>query len=304
MANLFFYLNFWARYFLKLFPNNIPELNDFPANDINYYCKLDSEFSIQNGIMLNDINLLKHSGYSYDIYRIIYPFHHSLRFNYLPGDITHIPPEPTFVKSRPICKGNENSILLPLDSRRHLRFAHDKLVFDQKKEGVVWRGAAYQESRKLFLRTCNNYNFVNLGNTAKAKGVTIEFAKPRLTISEQLKYKFIVSIEGNDVATNLKWIMSSNSVCMMPKPKFETWFKEGTLISGVHYIQLKDDFSDLEKQYNKYRKDPRACIRIAKQANEYANSFKSPLTNLLLARCVVSKYFKYLKRVSCSDSLK
>ena len=295
MTNLLFYLNFWSRYFLKLFPNHIPKPNEFSANDINYYCKLDSEFSIQNGVRLNEVNLLKNSGYSYDIYKIIYPFHRSLRFNYLPGDITHIPPEPTFLKSRPICQGNNNSVLLPLDSRRHLRFANDKLEFDQKKEGVVWRGAAYQESRQLFLRTCSRYKFVNLGNTAISKGEVIEFAKPKMTIREQLKYRFIVSIEGNDVATNLKWIMSSNSVCMMPKPKFETWFKEGTLIPGVHYIKLKDDFSDLELQYNRYRQDPISCIRIAKKANEYANLFKIPSLNLLLARCVASKYFKNLK---------
>ena len=40
------------------------------------------------------------------------------------------------------------------------------------------------------------------------------------------KHKFILCIEGNDVASNLKWVMSSNSVAVMPKPKFESWFME------------------------------------------------------------------------------
>ena len=53
-------------------------------------------------------------------------------------------------------------------------------------------------------------------------------------------------MEGNDVASNLKWVMSSNSIAVMPKPKYETWFMEGLLIPDQHYILIKDDYSDLE----------------------------------------------------------
>ena len=40
--------------------------------------------------------------------------------------------------------------------------------------------------------------------------------------------------------------MSSNSVAVMPRPKYESWFMEGRLQPGVHYIEIKDDYSDLE----------------------------------------------------------
>ena len=73
------------------------------------------------------------------------------------------------------------------------------------------------------------------------------WTKPRLNISEQLQYKFILSIEGNDVASNLKWIMSSNSLAVMPKPKFESWFMEGLLIPDYHFVEIKRDYSDLEE---------------------------------------------------------
>ena len=49
---------------------------------------------------------------------------------------------------------------------------------------------------------------------------------------DNLNYKFILAIEGYDVATNLKWIMSSNSLAVMPRPTYATWFMEGTLIPG------------------------------------------------------------------------
>ena len=54
-----------------------------------------------------------------------------------------------------------------------------------------------------------------------------------------------MSLEGIDVATNLKWIMSSNSLCFSPKLRYETWFMEGKLVPGVHFVEVRDDFDDL-----------------------------------------------------------
>ena len=41
---------------------------------------------------------------------------------------------------------------------------------------------------------------------------------PKKTIREHLDYKFIMALEGNDVASNLKWVMSSNSIAVMTRP--------------------------------------------------------------------------------------
>ena len=38
----------------------------------------------------------------------------------------------------------------------------------------------------------------------------------------------------------------------MPKPKYETWFMEGKLKDGSHYIEVKDDYSDLEEKIKYY----------------------------------------------------
>ena len=96
---------------------------------------------------------------------------------------------------------------------------------------LVWRGSlksGCQQNRTNFINKFTNNNLLN---------ITGDF----MTIREQLKYKFIVSLEGNDVATNLKWLMSSNSVCIMRKPTCETWFMEGTLGANYHYILIEDD---------------------------------------------------------------
>ncbi len=118
-----------------------------------------------------------------------------------------------------------------------------------------------------------------------------KFPAPRLTISEHLNYKFILCLEGNDVASNLKWVMSSNSVAVMPKPKYETWFMEGRLLPNHHYILIKDDYSDLEERINYYIQNPNECLKIIDNAHQYINQFKNKDREKLISLLVIQKYF-------------
>ena len=111
-----------------------------------------------------------------------------------------------------------------------------------------------------------------------------------MSIKEQLKYKFVLSLEGNDVATNLKWIMSSNSVCIMPRPKYETWFKEGTLIPNYHYIEVLDDYSNIKEIFEEYLKNEKECLSIIKNANNFVGGFLNYDQRLMISRLVVSRY--------------
>jgi hypothetical protein len=79
------------------------------------------------------------------------------------------------------------------------------------------------------------------------------YHKHFMSIEEQLQHQFVVSVEGIDVATNLKWIMASNSLCLMRRHRFETWFMEGALVPGYHYVELADDHSDLPEKIRYYQ---------------------------------------------------
>ena len=297
MSRLPYYTKFWLRYLTKTFDGQIPSdkyLNEHKS-EIDYYCKIDQSVCLNRGIKLRDINLLKNSGYTYDLYNILFPFREKIRFKFIAGDVTFVPDCPTFVKSRPIQGDNVNSVLLPLDSQRHFRFVNDRVSFADKLDGIVWRGAAYQEHRLRFLESCSGLKFINAGNTAIRKNAEVPFACPKLSVNDQLNYKFVLSLEGNDVATNLKWIMSSNSVCIMPRPKYETWFKEGTLIPNYHYIEIKEDYSDIEDVFAKYVNDKPACEFIISKANDYVSNYMSTRSMLKLARSVSLKYSKIVK---------
>ena len=40
------------------------------------------------------------------------------------------------------------------------------------------------------------------------------------------------------MATNLKWLLTQNSVILMPTPRWETWLMEGLLKPWVHYVPI------------------------------------------------------------------
>tara|TARA_B110000858_G_C17600198_1_gene379758 strand:- start:82 stop:417 length:336 start_codon:yes stop_codon:yes gene_type:complete len=107
------------------------------------------------------------------------------------------------------------------------------------------------------------------------------------------KYKFILSLEGNDVATNLKWIMNTSSLCFIPKPTVESWFMEGTLIPNFHYVLIKDDFSDLINKIKYYSLNTDESLKIIKNANNYVKQFKDLKREHIIEVLVLDKYLKY-----------
>lgn len=118
------------------------------------------------------------------------------------------------------------------------------------------------------------------------------FIKPYVPMEEQLDYKFIASIEGHDVATNLKWVMSSNSVAVMPRPRIESWFMEGKLIPDYHYIEIKPDYSDLIEKLEYYIAHPEKAEAIIEHAHAYVDEFRDRERELLIARLTAARYFR------------
>ena len=66
-----------------------------------------------------------------------------------------------------------------------------------------------------------------------------DLSRPSLAVSELLRYKMLISVEGNDVATGLKWNVMSNSVVLMVPPFKSTFVLEHLLEPWVHYVPLE-----------------------------------------------------------------
>ncbi len=259
---------------------------------VNYYNKLSKLTLVGNkALILKELRKVEGArAYFFDTFEFTRYFDQNLKANVLFMDVIHIPDVPTIQKSRPIAGDNANAVLLKLDKKRHFLFVKDDKLFAEKKDILIGRGAITQPHRIKFMEMYFGNPLCDLGQVNRVGGST-DWIKPKISITRHLDYKFILSLEGNDVATNLKWIMSSNSVAVMPKPKYETWFMEGTLVPDFHYILVNDDYTDLEERLRYYITNPEKAEAIARNANEYVRQFFDERRETLISLLVLQKYF-------------
>ncbi|HHX8343077.1 TPA: glycosyl transferase family 90 [Vibrio alginolyticus] len=260
---------------------------------VNYYNKCETPFSVdsreQSYATVDTFKKTKGWTYFFDLRQVVRYFPSSFAFNYINGDVTHIPNVPSFIKSRPIFGSNQNSVVLKLNQVRHFKFIDDPVRYQDKKDMVAWRGVGFQPHRKKVIHAFYNHPQCNIGQTRPVEGKPWE--KGFMSIEEQLQYKFLLCIEGNDVATNLKWAMSSNSLVIMSKPKYETWFMEGKLEAGVHYVEVKDDYSDLPEKMDYYLANEQEALAIIENAHQWVEQFKDKRKERLISLMVADKYF-------------
>lgn len=271
---------------------------DYIADRVDYYCKLSRPVTL--GSDSEPIGALQRKGnpstYYYDSREALQWFNPELRWHYLFGDIRDIPAEPTVVKSRALGTDNSNSVLLKLDRCRHFVYINDHLQPEEKEDRAIFRGhIGTRENRALFCRMYADNPRVDAADTLP--GATeghkhTSQMKPMMSFYEHLRFRYIMALEGNDVASNLKWIMSSRSAAVMPKPTCETWFMEGRLMGGVHYVEIRPDFSDLEEKMDHYSNHLDELRTIVDNANRYVAQFRDPRRERYIALLVMQKYFK------------
>jgi len=288
------HINFWFKYITKQTPSTKSiRLTRLEQERIEHYCSPRTHLT-SNLVPANSVKLTQMSGYSYDWYQMFSSLD-SRKCAYKFGDVTQEHSQPTLTKSRPINGSTNNNVLLPLDSVRHFSFINDNTHFEGKKDVAIWRGAAYQKHRKLFLTKTKDLITTDIADTSLTSNTV--FGKKSdafLSKKTQLKAKYIFAIEGNDVASNLKWVMGSNSVPIMPKPKFETWFCESKLVAGQHYIEVSDDFSNVQEVLEYYLSNPKISSEISEEGKLYALQYISIERQYAIAMEVIEKYFSYI----------
>ncbi len=178
---------------------------------------------------------------------------------------------------------------MKLNSVRHFNFVSDHKSWSDKRDKAVWRGSGFQPNR-LHLLDAHRWNTsCDIGMTKPRTGNASYLVQP-MTVKDQLDYKFVLCPEGNDVATNLKWVMSSKSLAVMPVPKFETWFMEGKLVAGQHFIDVSDDYSNLDERMEYYLTRPKEAMEVSREANEHVSQFIDSKREYLISLMVFRKY--------------
>ncbi|QIB35000.1 glycosyl transferase family 90 [Ancylobacter pratisalsi] len=223
---------------------------------------------------------------------------------------------PTIVKSRLVADRNSQGVLLPLDRNRHwgelLHLSKFDRPFDQKDDRLVWRGATtgvfnraglsvdYSARYYVALQNHKNANIdikynkiVQLDECVP--DIPIELIKAHhdpqgLSLAQQMASKFLLCLEGNDVATALKWMMASNSTVIMPTPTCETWFCEGELVPWEHYVPIDNDLSNIEDVYDWCLTNNIRCREIAQNGKRFISKFLSVWNEANIIREVINCY--------------
>lgn len=222
-------------------------------------------------------------------------------FLVVPGDNRAALPVPAFAKSAP-AQAPGNAVLFPLNRERHFagvdQAMRDETPFDDKADRLVWRGAptgkfkgnagAFDVGPRFHiarLAATLDRDDVDLGYTGDFEGRGLDptadpalfeaACKAPLSIREQIANRYILCLEGNDVASGLKWALAANSVVLMPHPTFQSWACETLLHPYVHYVPVRPDLSNLLDQLEWCRQN----LDRARSAARCGRRFMQPLLN-------------------------
>ena len=260
---------------------------------VNYYCKFDDSITLPNDApRLCEFTYTKkrsyvkdyvNSTYFFDAFEYTRFFPDSLQWAYNPGDVNYLFPVPEITKSRPIAPddGNRNNILLNLDKVRHFTWIADPFTWEKKECRIIFRGDINgKPHRQRFIDMWKDHPLCDLSNTNQ------------MSLYDHLRFRYIMALEGNDVASNLKWVMSSNSIAVMPRPSYETWYMEGHLIPNYHYIEIASDYHDLIDRINYYEAHLEEAKSIIQHAHEWVKQFQDKKREDLISLMVLEKYFR------------
>ncbi|MDF2096145.1 glycosyl transferase family 90 [Aquibaculum arenosum] len=173
-------------------------------------------------------------------------------------------------------------IILKLNTRRHWNFRVDldTLSWGSKETRVVWRGAttglaaSTDPTRLDFVKRYHGrFDVCFSALTPQADASCARYLGEKLGIRRQLRCKYVVSLPGNDVATNLKWILASNSVPIMPLPKKDSWLLESQLVPFEHFVPLREDLGDLDDIFAWCAENDRICREISENGRRYMQMF-------------------------------
>lgn len=196
------------------------------------------------------------------------------------------------------------SILAPLNYWRHWadvqKAKSNKTLWTEKIDECVWRGAptGIQDSgsdpdkyKNKRIQFCHRYSDkYNVGIVCTWNRWNSLYLKSNLSLDEMLKYKYQISISGNDKDSGLNWKLASKSLVLMSIPKIESWLMEGLLEPYVHYVPLKDDYSDLDIILEWCRSNDNKCQEIVENANKFMKQFENSETEQKIFNMIKEHY--------------
>lgn len=213
------------------------------------------------------------------------------------GDSPYIGPNyPVLVKIRDTQNPDSKGVLANLNSTRHLynTFKHEDLDWYDKRSDFIWRGTDTNRRGLRIDFVKRYYQDYNIGFSQYIQNAketpelySQKYIKGSMSIEEMLKYKYLPVVDGNDKSSSLGWVLGSNSVPIMPKPRFHSWLCEPWLESGKHYVECLPDFSDLLERVAWCKDHDQECSEIAENGTKFMLQFMNPMTESFIEKKII-----------------
>jgi hypothetical protein len=95
------------------------------------------------------------------------------------------------------------------------------------------------------------------------------YTKLVIPMYEQLKYKYLIDLQGNGWSGRLKYLLHSGRLLFIQNRKWKSYY-HFKLKPYVHFIPVKEDFSDMYEQLEWAENNPHKVIEIIQHATEFA----------------------------------
>lgn len=136
-------------------------------------------------------------------------------------------------------------------------------------------------------------NGTSVEDVLKSANIT---TKESMSLEEQLRYKYILDVDGGLGSSRKRWILQSGSVPFFQQSTVYQWY-EPLLTPWVHYVPVDRWFRNLVVRVRWARGNDRAAQEIVRNAEEFADKYLSEDAIIEYVAILLQKYATLMKDV-------
>jgi hypothetical protein len=181
-------------------------------------------------------------------------------------------------------------------SRQLKEIRENYVRWQDKKNECIWRGDPNNSFYINFINPKDNINprhyLIKLLKNKKIKN--FNYISVFTTISEQIKYKYILDVDGwSNTWDATVWKLYSGSVLLKVKSLWKQWYYD-ELKEWEHYVPINNDFSDLNEKIEWCINNDDKCKKIIINASNFVTD---KLNNAYVVKKTIQSVKKYFENL-------
>lgn len=187
-------------------------------------------------------------------------------------------PVPTFFYYEPLLNGSLKTVLNASMLDENAWTSKINKVFWRGQPSDLWNKSDMSYRTKLVIMGLHDHR-LDVGFSGKLEYQSFQLFKQifgadpviasMIPPHDQLRYKYLLAVDGNSYATSLHWQLFSGSVVIKQETEFPQWF-DYMLVPYKHYVPLKKDLSDLRAVLNWLESNDDSAKLIAERTQKFA----------------------------------